>query len=50
MSAGIGNLKQREVGGVWGRRKGRQRLAGGIAWKEGELEFEALMRMLDNRV
>ncbi len=51
MSAGIGNLKQNHFGGVWSRMRESQRRhkQGGVEWKAGELEFEALMRMLDNK-
>ena len=51
MSAGLGNLKHGHFGGVWSRtREGPHRhKQAGIEWKAGELEFEALMRMLDNK-
>jgi len=54
MSAGLANLSQ-SPGGVWGcARQGAGRGEGGVGsqrmWYVGELEFEALMRMLDNKV
>lgn len=54
MSAGLANLSQ-SPGGVWGcARQGPGRGEGGVGsqrmWHVGELEFEALMRMLDNKV
>lgn len=54
MSAGLANLSQ-SPGGVWGcARQGTGRGEGGVGsqrmWHVGELEFEALMRMLDNKV
>ena len=49
MSAGVENLKQ---GGVWSRTRKAScgHKQAGIEWKAGELEFEALMRMLDKKV
>lgn len=54
MSAGLANLSQ-SPGGVWGcARQGAGRGEGGVGsqrmWHVGELEFEAFMRMLDNKV
>lgn len=54
MTAGLANLSQ-SPGGVWGcARQGTGRGEGGVGsqrmWHVGELEFEALMRMLDNKV
>ena len=54
MSAGLANLSQ-SPGGVWECTRGvAERGGAGMgavrAWRVGELEFEALMRMLDNKV
>lgn len=58
MSAGLANLSQ-SPGGVWGCTRGVARGVAGRGgagmgaartWRLGELEFEALMRMLDNKV
>ena len=54
MSAGLANLLQMPQG-VWGcgtiaaGGRGGQ-VSGSKLWNVGELEFEALMRMLDNKV
>ena len=54
MSAGLANLSQ-SPGGVWECTSGvAERGGAGMGavrtWRVGELEFEALMRMLDNKV
>ena len=54
MSAGLTNLSQ-SPGGVWGcgrheAGRGEGRVGSQRTWHVGELEFEALMRMLDNKV
>lgn len=50
MSGGMGNFNQTPQG-VWTKCKGNsEHLQVGLKWKSGELEFEALMRMLDNKV
>lgn len=51
MSAGIGNLNTTHLG-VWSKSQDSKTVQGpgGLQWKPGELQFEALMRMLDNKV
>lgn len=49
MSAGISNLNTSPQG-VWSKCQDRTPATGGLKWKPGELQFEALMRMLDNKV
>lgn len=48
MSAGLANINQAPCG-VWSERKGYLPAEAKCTWKVGELEFEALMRMLDNK-
>ena len=54
MTAGIGNLNTAAPGhpGVWRKRESSktEQGPGGLEWRLGELQFEALMRMLDNKV
>jgi adducin len=63
MSAGLGNINQCSQQGVWSGISVGVACMGGVGgacsgsigssprkWRIGELEFEALMRMLDNKV
>ncbi len=63
MSAGLGNINQCSQQGVWSGISVGVACMGGVGgacsgsigssprkWRVGELEFEALMRMLDNKV